>query len=126
MKKEDQTQQKNYQNGKIIVMIAAVSNILFSLAHSMITSFDIGSLIIQFLLSASLFSGIKWLRWLLIIRELSSSLVMLLAPFTLGATFPLGLNISLFILGIILAMSGLLLIFNQDVNAFLSSQRTQC
>lgn len=125
MKKENEAQQKSYQNEKIIVMIAAVSNILFSLAHSMITSFDMGSLIIQILLSASLFSGIKWLRWILILRELFSSLVMLLAPFTLGTTLSLGLNILFFILGIVLAMSGLLLIFNKDVNEFLSIQRAQ-
>ena len=100
-------------------------NVIFSLIINITISFDIISLIIQFLFSVGLYRGIRWIRWLFVIGELSGALVMFLLSFNLLTTYQFGINIFAFFMGIVLGINGLLLIFNKGVSEFLYSQRVK-
>lgn len=115
-------QGKRHFIGKLIVMIIALLNILFSVM-SAIANFNIFSLIIQITLSIALFLGVTWVRYLFAI---GSGLSVMLGFYLLMVVIsdpPVLITVFLVTNMAFNIISSILLFTNKCVSEFLYAQK---
>lgn len=118
---------KHYHNGKIIVLIIAILNVIFSIIGNYIGNWNILNIIVQMGLSLALYNGVRWVWGLFTVCTFFEALFI---PFTFlsyinkGITLHVGMLIWIALGYINAAVSFSLLAYNKSVSHFLNDKRT--
>lgn len=119
-------QKKQYRTGKILVYLIAGIHILFRIVSWLVSDFKPLGFVVTFLLAAGLVCGVSWVRYLYIVGDVLSILLMIVAIpalVSLEPPLPLALVLILVVLVVYLIVDIVLMTASKSIKEYMYQRK---